>query len=63
MTALEKILDEIEDYGKYKDVLKLEKNSCDNWLPVREIKRIIRSHINEGWIPVEQSLPRENEYV
>lgn len=63
MTALERILDEIEDYGKYKGVLKLEKNSCDNWLPVREIKRIIRSYINEEWIPVEQSLPKENEYV
>ena len=30
---------------------------------MREIKRIIRSHMNEGWILVEQSLPKENEYV
>lgn len=63
MTIVEKIIDEIEDYGKYKGVLKLEKNSCDNWLPVREIKRIIRSHMNDGWILVEESLPKENEYV
>lgn len=47
MTVLEKVLDEIEDYGKYKGVLKLEENSCDNWVPVSEIKRIIRSHMND----------------
>lgn len=60
---LKKILDEIEDYGNYKGVLKFEKNNCDNWLPIREIKRIIRSHINDGWILVSESLPKENEYV
>ncbi|MBD5534605.1 MAG: hypothetical protein HDQ99_02885 [Lachnospiraceae bacterium] len=63
MKVLEKILDEIENYGKYKGVLKLEKNSCDNWLPVKEIKRILRSHMNEEWILVGQSLPKENKYV
>lgn len=47
MTVLEKILDEIEDYGKYKGVLKLEENGCDNWVPVREIKRIICSHMEQ----------------
>lgn len=63
MTTLEKIMDEVEDYGKYKGVLNLGKDDCDNWLPIREIKRIIRTHINEGWILPEQSLPREREYV
>lgn len=47
MNVLEKILDEIEDYGKYKGVLKLEENGCDNWVPVREIKKIIRSHMKQ----------------
>lgn len=63
MTVLKKILNEIEDYGKYKGILRLEENSCDNWMPVREIKRIICSHMSDGWIPIEQSLPKENEYV
>ncbi len=47
MTVLEKILNEIEDYGKYKGILKLEENGCNNWVPVREIKKIICSHMAE----------------
>jgi hypothetical protein len=40
LTVLEKILNEIEDYGKYKGILKLEENGCNNWVPVREIKKL-----------------------
>lgn len=63
MTVLDQILSEIEDYGKYKGILRIEKNNCDNWIPVREIKRIILSHKNDGWILVDESLPKKNEYV
>ena len=47
LDGLEKrLLDIIEDYGKYKGVLMVDKNGYDNWVPVGEVKRLIRAEIN-----------------
>lgn len=63
MQELEKILEEID--GKienYKENPRLQ--VADICYGLNIAKRIIRKHMNDGWIPVEKALPPEPpEYV
>ena len=58
MQELEKILEEIEnarnEYPK----------ACFPWYVngMRDAENIIRKHMNDGWIPVEERLPEEEYY-
>lgn len=44
---LEGLIREIEEYGKYKGVLVVNKNGCDHYISVSDIKKIIRKHIGK----------------
>ena len=63
MQELEKILEEID----HEKDLRL-KLGYDGWYlagavdMANAIKDIIRKHMNDGWIPVEERLPEKNEY-
>lgn len=39
---VDKVLDILNDYGKYKGVLIIGRDDSDNWIPVIEAKRIVR---------------------
>ena len=63
MQELEKILEEIEnertDIDDYSDakgrMLARHWNDC-----IDVVEDIIRKHINDGWIPVEERMPEES---
>ena len=63
MQKLEKILEEIEQrVNYYKEHATLE--YVDICAGLREAEGIIRKHMNDGWIPVEERLPEEyGEYL
>ena len=64
MKELEKILEEIEQRVNYcKEHAALE--YVDICAGLREAEDIIRKHMNDGWIPVEEALPDEEaeEYI
>ena len=66
MQELEKILEEIEnertDIDDYSDakgrMLARHWNDC-----IDVVEDIIRKHINDGWIPVEERMPENNKLV
>lgn len=65
MNVLEKILEEIEDHA-----IEFESfGMCDDYVSIRWIKEIIRSHMdnvpdnNDGWIPVSEKLPEVRKMV
>ena len=61
MQELEKILEEIEQRVNYcKEHATLE--YVDICAGLREAEDIIRNHMNDGWIPVDDRLPEKNEY-
>lgn len=39
---IHKVSDILKDYGKYKGIMRIDKNGCDNWIPVTEAMRIVR---------------------
>ena len=39
---MDTVLDQLEDYGKYKGVLKLDNDNCENYIPVSVAKQIVR---------------------
>ena len=56
MQKLEKILEEIDGMiERYKENPRLE--VVDICYGLNQAKRIIRKHMNDGWIPVEERLP------
>ena len=62
MQKLEKILEEIEQRVNYcKEHATLE--YVDICAGLREAEGIIRKHMNDGWIPVDERLPEIGEYV
>lgn len=62
MQELEKILEEIDGMiERYKENPRLE--TVDICYGLNQAKRIIRKHINDGWIPVEECLPENNKLV
>ncbi|WP_395546824.1 MULTISPECIES: hypothetical protein [unclassified Lacrimispora] len=36
------VLDQLEDYGKYKGVLELDDDKCENYIPISVAKQIVR---------------------
>lgn len=36
------VLDQLEDYGKYKGVLHIEEDGCENYIPVSVAKQIVK---------------------
>jgi len=63
MNVLEKILEEIEDHA-----IEFESfGMCDDYVSIRWIKEIIRSHMDEeeddGWISVKKRLPEGKEVI
>ena len=65
MQELEKILEEIELEKKRCSLSR----DCSNEYAVKEIsllekiEKIIRKHMNDGWIPVEKELPEEHTCI
>ena len=41
---VDKVIEQLEDYGKYKSLLRITDNpaNCDNYVPVREVKKIVK---------------------
>lgn len=39
---ISKVLEQLEEYGKYKGVLHCEDDKCENYIPVSVAKRIVR---------------------
>lgn len=63
MNVLERILEEIEDHA-----IEFESfGMCDDYVSIRWIKEIIRSHMDEeeddGWISVKKRLPEGKEVI
>ena len=69
MQDLEKILEEIKEMLEDNKVFDLnsdgtlDKCIIDVQLAWNDIKDIIRNHMNDGWIPVEERLPEDNKYI
>lgn len=69
MKNLEKILEEIKDMLEDNKVIELNSdgtlNKCviDVKLAWSSIKDIIRKHMNDGWIPVDERLPEAGQEV
>ena len=63
MQELEKILEEIEQ-AKREPWYRLSNYDVKHKLDgaINRIVDIIRKHINDGWIPVEERLPEENGF-
>ena len=55
---LEKILGEIEENKHIVEIF----GRGVYFVPLEATKQIIRKHMNDGWIPVEERLPEKNEY-
>lgn len=39
---MDMVLDQLEDYGKCKGILKLDNGGCENYIPVSVAKQIVR---------------------
>ena len=70
MQELEKILEEIESRIEYLEKIKGKYEDGNEkmaiWFRIDEIKRIkkiIRNHMNDGWISVEKDLPKNESEV
>lgn len=38
---IDMVLEQLEDYGKYKGILKVEEDKCENYMPVSVAKKIV----------------------
>ena len=62
MQELEKILEEIDEtIERYKENANIE--AVDICYGMNIAKKIIRKHMNDGWIPVEEQLPEDGTDV
>ena len=59
MQELEKILEEIDNHAVEFELF----GTSDDYISVGWVKDIIRKHMNDGWIPVEERLPENNKLV
>lgn len=57
MQELEKVLEEIDNHAVEFELF----GTSDDYISVGWVKDIIRKHMNDGWIPVEERLPEEPE--
>ena len=60
MQELEKILEEIKSSSVYSETKYGYGAMC---VPVGAIERILRNHMNDGWIPVDDRLPEPGRIV
>ena len=58
MQELEKILEEIEEIGNIQF-----QSYTKPLIAVEDVIKIIRKHINDGWIPVGERLPEDDRMV
>lgn len=56
MQELEKVLEEIDNRVHFYD------NADESMMYVETVKKIIRKHMNDGWISVDERMPEKNEY-
>ena len=56
MQELEKILEEIDAHAIEFETFGIS----DDYIGVGWVKEIIRKHMNDGWIPVEERLPEDD---
>ena len=62
MQVLEEILEEIDEtIERYKENANME--AVDICYGMKVAKKIIRNHMNDGWIPVEKDLPKNESEV
>ena len=59
MQELEKILEEIDAHAIEFEIF----GTSDDYISVGWVKDIIRKHMNDGWISVEERLPEEKKSV
>ena len=59
MQELEKILEEIDAHSIEFEMFGVS----DDYISVGWVKEIIRKHMNDGWIPVEERLPEDDHYI
>lgn len=69
MKELEKILEELKTVLEQNIVKELngngtvDKYSLNPWNTWSNIEELIRKHMNDGWIPVEERLPKEHDSI
>ena len=64
MRVLEKILEEIEEETKQEDApIYCGDVEIDGYVRMSVVEDIIRNHMNDGWIPVEEKLPDTEDYI
>ena len=62
MQVLEEILKEIDvTIGRYKEIANME--AVDICYGMKVAKKIIRNHMNDGWLPVEEKVPDSGIYI
>ncbi len=46
---VDKVIEQLEDYGKYKGLLRITDNpaNCDNYVPVMEVKKIVKGAVKD----------------
>lgn len=59
MRELEKILEEIDAHAIEFEIF----GTSDDYISIGWVKDIIRKHMNDGWIPVEERLPEEHSSI
>ena len=64
MRVLEKILEEIEEETKQEDApIYCGDVEIDGYVRMSVVEDIIRNHMNDGWIPVDERMPKCEEEV
>lgn len=64
MRVLEKILEEIEEETKQEDApIYCGDMEIDGYVRMSVVEDIIRNHMNDGWIPVDERMPKCEEEV
>ena len=59
MQELEKILEEIDAHAIEFEIF----GTSDDYISIGWVKDIIRKHMNDGWLPVEECLPEDGTDV
>lgn len=59
MSRIQKILEEIE---KHKHIVEIFGREV-YFVPLEAVKQVIRKHMDDDWIPVEERTPEIGEYV
>lgn len=61
---IEKIMEEIEEATRQEDApIYCGNMEVDGYVRMSRVEEIIRKHMNDGWIPVEKDLPKNESEV